>query len=63
MKPSNKDIFLARWESTMNEFMRSIGATPEMEAAIMDRVKYMVESAYMNGRIDKHIEMIEELNK
>ena len=63
MKLSNKDIFLARWESTMTEFMRTIGATPEMEAAIIDRVKAMVESAYMDGRIDKHIEMNEELNK
>ncbi len=63
MKPSNKDIFMARWESTMTEFMRTIGATPEMESAIVDRVKAMVESAYMDGRIDKHIEMNEELKK
>lgn len=63
MKGKNKDIFLARWESAMTEFMRTIGATPEMEAAIIDMVKVMVESAYMDGRIDKHIEMNEELKK
>lgn len=63
MKLSNKDIFLARWESTMTEFMRTIGSTPEMEAAIIDRVKAMVESAYMDGRIDKHIEINEDLKK
>lgn len=63
MKIRNKDLFLARWESTMTEFMRTIGATPEMEAAIIDRVKAMVESAYMDGRIDKHIEINEDLKK
>lgn len=50
-------------ENSMSGHMLLIGATPEMSSLIIDAVKAMVESAYMNGRIDRSIEVNEELEK
>jgi len=43
--------------------MKSVGATQYMEDAIVASVKLMVESAYMDGRIDKVTEIIEAQNE
>lgn len=43
--------------------MKLVGATQYMEDAIVTSVKLMVESAYMDGRIDKVTEIIEAQNE
>jgi len=41
----------------VSALMKSIGATQEMEDAIIESVKIIVYAAYMDGRIDKAIEI------
>lgn len=63
MNKSNKDRLMEDVDSTISAYTKMIGASPQMAIAITDAVKIMVEAAYMTGRIDKHIEINEDLKK
>lgn len=59
----SKDRIINDYAENIAALMESIGATPSMQIMIIESVKRMVESAYMDGRIDKAIEIGEVKNE
>lgn len=57
---NNRNVAAISTEKEIDELMDSIGASPEMKAAIIGAVQIIAYEAYMNGKTDALNSLSEE---
>lgn len=49
---NNRNVIVSNAGKKIDELMVSVGASPEMKAAIIGAVQLIAYEAYMNGKVD-----------
>lgn len=49
---NNRNVVVSNAGKKIDELMVSVGASPEMKAAIIGAVQLIAYEAYMNGKVD-----------
>jgi len=49
---NNRNVIVSNAGKNIDELMVSVGASPEMKAAIIGAVQLIASEAYMNGKVD-----------